>query len=69
VVATRSLARPDRRTVSAFERTTAALGRSTGRLAGGPRPSSPLGAELRSSLLLFLAVLGLPLLLIIVLAA
>jgi len=54
----------DHRTVAAFERTTAALGRST----GAARTPTPLGAELRSSVLLFLAVLGVPLLLVLFLA-
>ncbi|CAN5396750.1 hypothetical protein BH10ACT1_BH10ACT1_41410 [soil metagenome] len=65
MTAVRSTTPPDRRTVAAFERTTAALGRTT----GAPRPPTPLGAELRSSALLLLAVLGLPLLLVLLLAS
>lgn len=57
--------RPDRRGLAGFERTTAALARATGR----PRPHTPLGAELRSSLLLLLAVLGLPLVVVLAIAA
>lgn len=56
--------RPDRRSLLAFERTTAALARSAGRR----RAPTPLGDELRSSALLLLAVLGLPLLVIVLVA-
>lgn len=55
----------DRRSLQAFEQTTAALGRST----AGRTPTSPLGAELRSSLLLLLGVLGGPALVALVLLA
>lgn len=58
-------ARTDRSTVTEFDRRTAALRRASGRT----RVTTPLDGELRSSLLLLLAVLGLPLLVVLLAAA